>query len=163
MHKKERSALKIWAETAPSTALGIPNDAVRCLCRILWRMKAKGLDSGRVGSARLCVDAKWIAHVYLQPKEIRTMQCRRCSTLSSLLQFFQLLNEEMIPQIKYHRSNLPLSHLAHSVVPYLGLTAPSDLEEFGIMSAGDLVDTISRVSVELACSFSSRLAALRTA
>ena len=40
------------------------------------------------------------------------------------------------------------THLAHSVVGYLGLTAPSDLEQYGIMSAGDLVNMISRVRIE---------------
>jgi hypothetical protein len=38
------------------------------------------------------------------------------------------------------------THLAHSVVRYLGLSSPGELSEFGILSAGDLADLISRVS-----------------
>lgn len=53
-HKSECKALQRWAETAPSSELGTPNDAVRCLGRILWRMKSKGLDSGWVSPPYPC-------------------------------------------------------------------------------------------------------------
>ncbi|KAG8216403.1 SET domain-containing protein [Butyriboletus roseoflavus] len=106
LHKIECSALQRWAKTAPSAALGVPNDAVRCLGRILWQMKSKGLNSG------------W-------SKEIQAMQSHKVALRQSA-------------SVEAH------THLAHSVVRYLGLTAPSDLEEYGIMSAGDLVDMISR-------------------
>ncbi|KAI0042812.1 SET domain-containing protein, partial [Auriscalpium vulgare] len=49
-----------------------------------------------------------------------------------------------------HRTNLPPSateshtHLAHAVIRYLGLTAPSELGAFGMHSAADIVDVISR-------------------
>lgn len=36
------------------------------------------------------------------------------------------------------------THLAHSLIRYLGLSSPGDLSEFGILSAGDLTDLISR-------------------
>ncbi|KAI0826452.1 SET domain-containing protein [Irpex lacteus] len=36
------------------------------------------------------------------------------------------------------------THLAHSVVRYIGATSPTDLEPFGLSSAGELVDLISR-------------------
>ncbi|KAG2064453.1 SET domain-containing protein [Suillus decipiens] len=36
------------------------------------------------------------------------------------------------------------THLAHSLVRYLGLSSPGDLSEFGILSAGDFADLISR-------------------
>ncbi|KAG0692903.1 hypothetical protein DFH29DRAFT_816975 [Suillus ampliporus] len=36
------------------------------------------------------------------------------------------------------------THLAHSLVRYLGLSSPGELSEFGISSAGDLTDLISR-------------------
>ncbi|KAF8122536.1 hypothetical protein EV363DRAFT_1436578 [Boletus edulis] len=56
-----------------------------------------------------------------------------------------------IQKMQYHKVSLQHSasvethtHLAHSVVRYLGLTAPSDLEEYGILSTGDLVNMISR-------------------
>ena len=48
LHKPECSALQKWAKAAPSATLGVPNDAVRCLGRILWQMKSSGLDSGWV-------------------------------------------------------------------------------------------------------------------
>jgi SET and MYND domain-containing protein len=50
------------------------------------------------------------------------------------------------------RSSLPPSatethtHLAHSLVRYLDVTSPVELTEFGLISAGDLVDIISRVN-----------------
>ena len=37
------------------------------------------------------------------------------------------------------------THLAHSVVRYLGVASPQELEPYGLTSAGDLVDLISRV------------------
>ncbi|KAK7683554.1 hypothetical protein QCA50_013389 [Cerrena zonata] len=49
-----------------------------------------------------------------------------------------------------HRSSLPPSafeshtYLAHSVVRYLGISSPTELAPFGLSSAGDLVDLISR-------------------
>ncbi|KAN0085790.1 hypothetical protein V8E55_006924 [Tylopilus felleus] len=106
LHKPECSALKRWDETAPSAELGVPNDAVRCFGRILWRMKSKGLDSG------------WT-------KEIQAMQSHKVALQQSA-------------SVESH------THLAHSLVRYLGLAAPSDLEEYGIMSAGHLVNLISR-------------------
>ncbi|OAX40443.1 SET domain-containing protein [Rhizopogon vinicolor AM-OR11-026] len=36
------------------------------------------------------------------------------------------------------------THLAHSLVRYLGLSSPGELSKFGISSAGDLTDLISR-------------------
>ncbi|KAH0834774.1 hypothetical protein J3R83DRAFT_10373 [Lanmaoa asiatica] len=106
LHKPECGALQRWAKTAPSAALGVPNDAVRCLGRILWQMKSKGLNS------------RWVSH--LVPT------------------FFYKVTSQQLASVESH------THLAHSVVRYLGLTAPSDLEEYGIMSASDLVNTISR-------------------
>jgi SET and MYND domain-containing protein len=38
------------------------------------------------------------------------------------------------------------THLAHSLVRYLGLSSPGELSAFGISSSGDLTDLISRVS-----------------
>ncbi|KAG1867290.1 hypothetical protein DFJ58DRAFT_714474 [Suillus subalutaceus] len=45
------------------------------------------------------------------------------------------------------------THLAHSLVRYLGLSSPGELSEFGILSAGDLADLISRVSTVLTNTF----------
>ncbi|KAH6904885.1 hypothetical protein BKA70DRAFT_1294081 [Coprinopsis sp. MPI-PUGE-AT-0042] len=36
------------------------------------------------------------------------------------------------------------THLAHGLIQYMGLKSPQDLEPFGIRSAGDLVDLVSR-------------------
>ncbi|KAG2144131.1 uncharacterized protein EDB93DRAFT_1153800 [Suillus bovinus] len=55
-----------------------------------------------------------------------------------------------IDSLQSHRHSLqPVivennTHLAHSLVRYLGLSSPGDLSEFGILSAGDLADLISR-------------------
>ena len=38
------------------------------------------------------------------------------------------------------------TQLAHALVQYLGVEAPTDLEQYGIRNAGDLVNLISRVS-----------------
>ncbi|EKM56908.1 uncharacterized protein PHACADRAFT_208075 [Phanerochaete carnosa HHB-10118-sp] len=52
--------------------------------------------------------------------------------------------------LQSHRGSLPPSqfeshtHLAHSVVRYIGASGPSDLASFGLNSAGDLVGLISR-------------------
>lgn len=51
LHKPECSALQRWAKAAPSAALGVPNDAVRCLGRILSQIKYKGLNS------------EWVSHL----------------------------------------------------------------------------------------------------
>ncbi|KAH7907614.1 hypothetical protein BJ138DRAFT_1159733 [Hygrophoropsis aurantiaca] len=55
-----------------------------------------------------------------------------------------------IDGLQSHRKSLqPASfethtHLAHSLVRYFGLTSPAELSEYGLSSAGDLVDVISR-------------------
>lgn len=55
-----------------------------------------------------------------------------------------------IDALQSHRHSLQPSvvenstHLAYSLVRYLGLSSPGDLSEFGILSAGDLTDLISR-------------------
>lgn len=65
--------------------------------------------------------------------------------------FFPVVDKGHVPDkvaLQQSASVEAHTHLAHSVVRYLGLTAPSDLEEYGIMSAGDLVNMISRVRNE---------------
>ncbi|KIP05657.1 hypothetical protein PHLGIDRAFT_73889 [Phlebiopsis gigantea 11061_1 CR5-6] len=52
--------------------------------------------------------------------------------------------------LQSHRGSLPPSShgshtlLAHSIVRYIGATSPSELAPYGLVSAGDLVDLISR-------------------
>ncbi|TEB31963.1 SET domain-containing protein, partial [Coprinellus micaceus] len=65
---------------------------------------------------------------HIWAKEYRSMQSR----MSSLPKDADPFNSEV------H------THLAHGVVGYLGLTSPDQLEPYGIRSAGDLVDLISR-------------------
>ncbi|KAG6328544.1 hypothetical protein ID866_10545, partial [Astraeus odoratus] len=56
-----------------------------------------------------------------------------------------------IQTMQSHRKNIQPStieghaHLAQSVVRYLGLSSPAELEEYGIMSTADLVDFVSRL------------------
>ena len=50
------------------------------------------------------------------------------------------------------------THLAHSLVRYLSAASPQDLTPYGLTSAGDLVDLISRV-----CSARAAFALLREA
>ncbi|KAF7422345.1 hypothetical protein PC9H_010501 [Pleurotus ostreatus] len=105
-HKLECIALKRWAAAAPSAEASIPNDAIRCLGRLLWKRKKAGASSD------------WA-------REINAMQSHRSSTLQP-------------STTEFH------THLAHSIVQYLGLLSPTDLAEFDIASAADLVDVISR-------------------
>ncbi|KAI9063571.1 SET domain-containing protein [Trametes sanguinea] len=74
---------------------------------------------GRIlwGSQKEGPESNWV-------KEIRMMQSNRSSLQPS--------------SFESH------THLAHSVVRYLGASSPSDLEPYGLNSAGDLVDLISR-------------------
>ena len=37
------------------------------------------------------------------------------------------------------------THLAHAIVRFLELTSPQELAEYGVFSAADLVDLVSRV------------------
>ncbi|KAI6142865.1 hypothetical protein BKA82DRAFT_142041 [Pisolithus tinctorius] len=104
-HKLECTAIQNWSAEAPSDKVSVPSDAVRCLGRILWRIRRRG-----VGSI-------WV-------KEIQAMQSNRKSIHPSA--------------VEGH------THLAQSVVRYLGASSPTELEDYGIMSAADLVDLISR-------------------
>lgn len=64
--------------------------------------------------------------------------------------FFFVVDRRYVPDkvaLQQSASVEAHTHLAHSVVRYLGLTAPPDLEEYGIMSVGDLVNMISRVRI----------------
>ncbi|GJJ07795.1 hypothetical protein Clacol_002000 [Clathrus columnatus] len=55
-----------------------------------------------------------------------------------------------IEALQSHRSSLPPSatesytHLAHALVRYLNVLSPTELEPYGLHSAGDIVDLISR-------------------
>lgn len=77
LHKPECSALQRWAKTAPSAALGVPNDAVRCLGRILWRMKSKGLDSGWVSPSY-----SWSSYIQSFIYLLSQRNCKKCILVS---------------------------------------------------------------------------------
>ncbi|KAL4260767.1 MUB1/samB family protein [Pleurotus pulmonarius] len=104
-HKLECAALKRWAAAAPSSEVSIPNDAIRCLGRLIWKRKKAGATS------------EWA-------REINAMQSHRSTMQPSTTEFH--------------------AHLALAIVQYLGLSSPTDLAEFDINSAADLVDVISR-------------------
>ncbi|KAI0777740.1 SET domain-containing protein [Trametes elegans] len=74
---------------------------------------------GRIlwGSQKEGLDSNWAT-------EIRMMQSNRSSLQAS--------------SFESH------THLAHSLVRYLGVSSPGELEPYGLNSAGDLVDLISR-------------------
>jgi hypothetical protein len=60
MHKFECTAIQNWASTAPSTELAIPSEAVRCLGRIAWTQRTKGL-----GSAWVCDNHCFLSDEFL--------------------------------------------------------------------------------------------------
>ncbi|KAI0746851.1 SET domain-containing protein [Daedaleopsis nitida] len=74
---------------------------------------------GRIlwGSQKEGLDSVWA-------KEIRMMHSNRTSLQPSVFESH--------------------THLAHSLVRYLGVSSPQELEPYGLTSAGDLVDLISR-------------------
>lgn len=78
-----------------------------------------------------------------------------CSRVRGYIGFRIPLTLGFIPD----RSSLPPSgtethtHLAHSLVRYLGVSSPAELAQYGLTSAGDLVDFVSRVSLFLFLQF----------
>ncbi|KAJ4472771.1 hypothetical protein C8J55DRAFT_579714 [Lentinula edodes] len=105
IHKHECSSLQNWLQAAPSSDYPPPSDAIRCLSRMLWKMRKQG------SHAR-------------QTREITSMQSHRSSLKPSAYETH--------------------TYLAHSLVQYLGLSSPGDMEQYSLSSAADLVDTISR-------------------
>jgi hypothetical protein len=75
-------------------------------------------------------------------REVEKMQSRPSLSKSSILSLSHKATD---------RSSLPHSlyeayvHVAHTLVRYLGMTSPEQHEEFGLLSARDLVDFLSRV------------------
>ncbi|KAJ7053363.1 hypothetical protein C8F01DRAFT_1260703 [Mycena amicta] len=102
-HKLECAALR---RCSPSSSEGaaIPNDAIRCLARMMWRRKKKGLASD------------WA-------KEIDAMQAHPPNSPSAQEQ---------------------QTHLALSLVRFLGLSSPQELAEFGVNSGAELAQVVAR-------------------
>ncbi|KAF8827284.1 hypothetical protein HHX47_DHR5000914 [Lentinula edodes] len=105
IHKHECSSLQNWLQAAPSSDYPPPSDAIRCLSRMLWKMRKQGPHAR-------------------QAREIASMQSHRSSLKPSAYETH--------------------TYLAHSLVQYLGLSNPGDMEQYSLSSAADLVDTISR-------------------
>ncbi|KAJ4479084.1 hypothetical protein J3R30DRAFT_3702122 [Lentinula aciculospora] len=63
---------------------------------------------------------------------------------------FDTIQAREIANMQSHRLSLKPSafethtYLAHSLVQYMGLTSPADMAQYSLLSAADLVDTISR-------------------
>ncbi|KAH7096107.1 hypothetical protein BKA62DRAFT_720700 [Auriculariales sp. MPI-PUGE-AT-0066] len=104
-HKVECGDLAQWAKEVGDEKLRVPDEAVRCLGRMLRSRKRNGPDSS------------WT-------NQVAAMQSLRSSLPPS--------------SAESH------TRLAHSVVKYLRLRGPQDLSLYGIGSAGDLVDVVSR-------------------
>ncbi|KZT66576.1 SET domain-containing protein [Daedalea quercina L-15889] len=125
----------------------------RCTqCRVVWYCENK------------CQAADWNVHKYeckaLQkweesaPSDARIpSDALRC--LGRILWGFRIhgLDSEWtkaMNQLQSHRTSLPPSayesyaHLAHSLIRYLEVESPIELEPYGIKSTADLVDVISR-------------------
>ncbi|KAJ3912452.1 hypothetical protein F5877DRAFT_54030 [Lentinula edodes] len=105
IHKHECSSLQNWSQAAPSSDYPPPSDAIRCLSRMLWKMRKQGPHAR-------------------QARELASMQSHRSSLKPSAYETH--------------------TYLAHSLVQYLGLSSPGDMEQYSLSSAADLVDTISR-------------------
>ena len=63
-------------------------------------------------------------------------------TLQALIKFLDRTSLTKDPNA--HDSQVH-THLAHAIVRFLGLTSPQELAEYGMFSAADLVDLVSRV------------------
>ncbi|KAF7313995.1 hypothetical protein HMN09_00558000 [Mycena chlorophos] len=110
LHKLECVALRRGGppsedvEGETSSGALIPNDAIRCLARMMWRRKKKGLESD------------W-------SKELDAMQAHLPISPSAQEQH---------------------THLALSLVRFLGLTSPQELAELGVASGAELARIVAK-------------------
>jgi hypothetical protein len=86
LHKLECPALQEWSASAPSPDFAIPNDAVRCLARLLWRRKKSGVDSIWVRPSFLSRLMRSWCPTFNSPqvKQLDAMQSRKRNELASL-------------------------------------------------------------------------------
>ncbi|KAG2002564.1 hypothetical protein CC2G_004744 [Coprinopsis cinerea AmutBmut pab1-1] len=138
LHKLECSALQRWmSQPRPQPPPGSssepqvvssgetrapPSDAIRTLARILWRKQKVGLTS------------TWA-------KEIDLLQSHRASLSKPTVSQSPTSNDASSNITKAAELH---THLSHGLIHYMGLTSPQELEPYGINSAGDLVDLLSR-------------------
>ncbi|EJD41974.1 hypothetical protein AURDEDRAFT_105699 [Auricularia subglabra TFB-10046 SS5] len=119
-HKTECVSLQQWAKMAPDPSLSVPGEAIRCLARVLRRREREGPDS------------PWT-------KQISVMQSCASSTAGNTLLLKTPVRQQLPPSAAETHTQL-----AHGVVKFMGISRPQDLAKFGINSAGDLVDLVSR-------------------
>lgn len=106
-----------------------------------------GTSSGRASTVYGYVSCPW----YLQYGLCSLRARRRSSVFCSPVGHLRLILGETSTDRDTERGAIPPSqaeahtHLAHSVVRYVGAAGPADLVQYGLNSAGDLVDLISRV------------------
>ncbi|KAF7329367.1 hypothetical protein MKEN_00198200 [Mycena kentingensis (nom. inval.)] len=111
LHQLECAALR-RCMAPPSTSeqeAGIPNDAIRCLARGMWRRRKKGFEGDWVRRTR----------------------------------HFRFLCSHCLRPVKWTRCKLH-THLAMSLVRFLGLTSPQELAEYGIQSGAELAQIVAK-------------------
>ncbi|KAJ2934356.1 hypothetical protein H1R20_g2714, partial [Candolleomyces eurysporus] len=119
-HKNECNALQAWIKAASAESQGEvspPSDAIRCLGRVLWKRHKLGPSHA------------WASFFFL---------------FSASLPNYNDADRTSLPKDPDPFNTEVHTHLAHGVVGYLGLTSPQQLEPYGIHSAADLVDLVSR-------------------
>ncbi|TFK41651.1 hypothetical protein BDQ12DRAFT_733136 [Crucibulum laeve] len=114
MHKHECPALKRWAAAAPSSSDASSSVAVPS-------------DAVRC-LGRILWRKQKLGHESIWTREIQALQSHRISLSKAV--------DDQHSQLH--------THLAHALVRYLGLTSPEGLAEYGLHSAADLVDLVSR-------------------
>ncbi|KAF7324122.1 hypothetical protein MKEN_00634600 [Mycena kentingensis (nom. inval.)] len=106
LHKLECAALRrcMAPPSSSEQEAGIPNDAIRCLARGMWRRRKKGFVSD------------WA-------REMDAMQAHPPASPAT------------------HEQH---THLALSLVRFLGLTSPQELVEYGIQSGAELAQIVAK-------------------
>ncbi|KAI0064995.1 SET domain-containing protein [Artomyces pyxidatus] len=135
---------------SPAPATGLK----RCTrCRVLWYCSASCQNSDWALHKQECSAMQRWAAGAPSPDVAIPAEPIRC--LGRVLwwkqkQGLQSAWARELDGMQSHRTNLPPSateshtHLAHAVIRYLGLNAPGELGAFGITTAADIVDVISR-------------------
>ncbi|KAF7324115.1 hypothetical protein MKEN_00633900 [Mycena kentingensis (nom. inval.)] len=103
LHQLECAALRRCMASSEQEA-GVPNDAIRCLARGMWRRRKKGFESD------------WA-------REMDAMQAHPPASPAT------------------HEQH---THLALSLVRFLGLTFPQELAEYGIQSGAELAQIVAK-------------------
>ncbi|KAJ3823176.1 hypothetical protein F5880DRAFT_1482708 [Lentinula raphanica] len=95
IHKLECTSLQKWFQAAPSSDIGPPSDAVRCLSRMLWKLQKRGFDT---------IQAKEIANMQSHRKSLKPSAYETHTYLAqSLVQYMNFSNPADMTQ--YHLSS----------------------------------------------------------